>query len=95
MIIEKTKTHLILKLEDEKDLSDIVNSDEFFMGDLQFHHSQQDGWQFIYDANRNQIVYITDYGYDEIINLLEKGKVELEYKENDLESYADYEWNKV
>ena len=93
MIISKTDKELTLELEDEKTLVDVVESDAFFMADLQFHHSSRDGWQFIFDANRNQLCYITDYGLDEIEKLLKEGKVTLEYKENDLDLYGDYEWN--
>ena len=41
-----------------------------------------DGWQFFYDANRNQVIMIDDYGYNIINDLLENGYCYAEYKEN-------------
>lgn len=93
MIIEKTENELTLILENEETVYDVVSSDDFFMADLQFYHSSVDGWQYIYDANRNKVCYVTDYGFDEFDTLLEHGQVTLTYKENDLELYGEYEWN--
>jgi hypothetical protein len=59
---------------------------------LSFCHSNMDGWQFFYDANRNQVICIDDYGYNIIKDLLKNGYCYAEYKEND-ENYQDYEWN--
>jgi len=92
MKVIKTEKHLLLKLEDEKDYFDIITSDDLFWNDISFYHSNIDGWHFLYDANRNQVICIDDYGYNIINDLLENGYCYAEYKENG-EDYQDYEWN--
>ena len=92
MKIIKTKKHLLLKLENEKNYFDCIENDDLFWNDISFWHSNIDGWQFFYDANRNQVIMIDDYGYNIIDELLENGYCYAEYKENE-EDYQDYEWN--
>lgn len=92
MKIIKSKKHLLLKLEDEKTIYDIITSDNLIWNDINFYHSNMDGWQYFYDANRNQVICINDYGYNILEDLLQNGYSYAEYKENN-EDYQDYEWN--
>lgn len=93
MRVTKTEKTLILELENEKDIYDIIADENLSWNDLMFYESNMDGWRYLYDANRNQICIMNDYGYDEINELIEKKKIEIEYKDND-EDYSNYEWNK-
>ncbi len=92
MIIKKTKTDLTILLEDEKNIFDIIQSEDLFRNDIYFYHSNVDGWQYFYDANRNKVVWLTDYGFNEIERMLKERKITLPYVENG-EDYIGYEWN--
>ena len=92
MIVTKGKNTVTLKLENETDFESIVMSEDLFWADLSFYHSHWDGWQYLYDANRNIVFLLTDYGFDELSTLLKKKQITLEGRPND-DVYDEYEWN--
>lgn len=92
MEVIKTEKHLLLKLEDEKTIYDIITSDDLMWNDICFYSSNWDGWNYFYDADKNQVICINDYGYNILHDLLKNGYCYAEYKENG-EDYQDYEWN--
>ena len=92
MKVIKTETTLIIKLEDEKTIYDIITAENLFWNDLTFYESNQDGWSYFYDANRNMVIMLDDYGFNLLKELLDKKEIELTYIENG-EDYKCYEWN--
>lgn len=91
MKIIRTKKHLLLKLEKEKNYYDIIISKDLFWNDIYFYCSAIDGWQYFYDANIDQIISIDDYKYNIINDLLNNGYCYAQYKQNI--DYDEYEWN--
>jgi len=79
MIVKKTKTYLLIELEDETNPYVIFNSHELFMMDLYFYHDSN-GWFCLLDRNRNVYWNLQDYGYDEFDNLIKTKKLKLLYK---------------
>ena len=60
---------------------------------MEYHHSYQDGWEYIYDGLHDTVYWVTDYGFSMWTNLRIKGWVELAPHENSKENYEGYEWN--
>lgn len=92
--ITKEEKGLKIAPDNPMSIEEWLNEDEFFWNDLSFHHSNQDGWYYYYDANRDLVFPINDYGYDLFQDMLNGNTVEIEGREND-ETYADYEWNQA
>ena len=91
--VERTKTGILkLKLTGKYNFESVI--DELWWKDMEVIHSQQDGWMYVFDANNNTVYWLTDHHYDAFKELATKGSVSLPPHKNDLNDYADYEWNK-
>jgi hypothetical protein len=76
----------------EDEFYDFIQGDDLFFKDLYYYHSCVDMWQFIYDANKNLVYIMDDYGYN-LLSDLQKGKeIKVMGRENN-EDYQGYEWN--
>ncbi len=95
MFVEKKENGLYLELEpeDSRDYMDVIGSDDLFWNDLYFYHSQEDGWQYLYDVNTGKVIPIDDYGINRLDNLIKDGNVLMPYSTLDHEDFKDYEWN--
>lgn len=93
MKIEKFDNGMLkIEPEGERTFYDIAMSDDLFWKDLSLYHSCMDGWTYLYDANRNLVYPMNDYGYDLIRDLIKGKSIEVMGKDNDSD-YSDYEWN--
>ena len=94
MLLTKEEDTLTIKLEDEdkgKTAYDIITDDEFFWKDLTFCSSNVDGWEFLFDANRNLVFRMNDYGWDWFTDLIRDREITLYGMPND-ENFEGYEW---
>jgi translation initiation factor IF-1 len=67
-----------LKCDDgEKNFNEIANNDGLFWNDLHLFVSSMDGWAYLYDTNKNNLYCMTDYGYDNIADLLKGDMVKV------------------
>lgn len=71
MKIQKFKNgNINLKCTDERDVYEIMMSDDLEWSDLTIFTSTEDGWMYMYDANQDNLYSMNDYGYDNIRELL-------------------------
>ena len=87
MKIRKFANTLHLKLETPGESFFEPKDDALFWNDLYIETS--DAWLYLYDASRNRVCFLNDYGYN-ILDELKTGQmIVLQYHEND----PDYEFN--
>ena len=90
---QNNKLTLIKEKGEKLNLIDFITGDDLFNNDLTYYHSYQDEWQYLYDANRNLVFTLDNYGWNAFDDLITNGTVTLDGAENTNELYGDYEWN--
>jgi len=70
---------------------DLIMGDDLFWNDLEYYHSGVDAWQYIYDANRDLLYPMDDYGYDLFCDLMKGDEIKVMGRENNSD-YEGYEW---
>ena len=71
---------------------DAFIEEALFWKDMEFYHSNTDGWLYIVSMNHQLVFPMNDYGYDLIHDLMTGKDISVMGRDN-LPDYADYEWN--
>jgi len=79
------------KVEGKEDWLAVL-AEALFWLDMDYTHSDQDGWQYISHVNSQKVFPMDDYGYDLIRDLKEGKTIQVMGRDN-LPDYEDYEWN--
>lgn len=74
------------------ELYDEFIEETLFWKDMEFYHSNTDGWSYIVSMNHQLVFPMDDYGYDLIRDLMKGKDISVMGRDN-LPDYADYEWN--
>lgn len=74
------------------ELYDAFIEEALFWKDMEFYHSNTDGWLYIVSMNHQLVFPMNDYGYDLIHDLMTDKDISVMGRDN-LPDYADYEWN--
>jgi hypothetical protein len=89
MIIKKFNKTIHIKLESKEsnNIYNIIDNNDLFRNDLYVVGS--DSWLYLLDANRNEVCFLTDYGYNMLEEIAAGKNIILKYQYND----PGYEFN--